>query len=120
MREILFRGKVINDCSGIDNTLKGQWHYGGYFYNEDDDMHFIRRADGHLCQVDPETVGQWTGLKDVIGAKIFDGDLLAFDIGGYRQTNNILWHYNGYWVVAQDGSYHLPNKLEVIGNIHDK
>lgn len=89
MREILFRGKKIEN---------GEWIFGGYHRHQNRTLYCIgdrvRKSDiehvivrdfpgdwGMPCGidyyvVDPETVGQWIGLNDIEGTKIFEGDIL--------------------------------------------
>lgn len=76
MREILFRGKRIDN---------GEWVYGQYAYllnarTEDGEpiKHMIVDGTPFGQTVDPSTVGQYTGLTDKNGKKIFEGDILRF------------------------------------------
>lgn len=119
----LFRGK------GVSGYHLDEWVYGYYckdFWKprKGHGIIPINEDDGGYVEVDPETVGECTGLKDKNGKLIFEGDIV--------KGSNIL-HSNRkiYQVAFDDGSFelfdhkgvgwhhsHIDNK-EVIGNIHD-
>jgi hypothetical protein len=70
MREILFRGKEHEE-----NEDKNRWT-NGYFYKNDEGRCFIAVPDGgcvHSYRIIPETAGEYTGLDDKNGVKIFEG-----------------------------------------------
>lgn len=68
MREILFRGKGINDK---------EWRYG--FYTEQQGYPYITPDGVAMYEIDANTAGQYTGFVDKNGKKIFEGDIVCMD-----------------------------------------
>ena len=130
MREILFRGKRIET---------GEFAYG-FLVKMFGAYHIIDKDDENTAyEVIPETVGQYTGLKDKNGKRIWEGDILhiakiADGLGGYYQPP-LDYHVNVVvkfdlcaWMwetLCEDKRYiSFPDawchyECEVIGNIHD-
>ncbi len=156
MREILFRGK----CKETGKWYEGNYinlHKTTYCLKEDyeadkeNDMHHIvfeQMTDWGLpnrhLRVDiiPETVGQFTGLTDKNGKKIFEGDIVKNDwcflrgysvikFGQYKpldMSNDYQQGHLGFYLehihkvdknTARKDIMYFANKCEVIGNIHD-
>lgn len=116
MRDIIFRGKLIAD---------GSWSYGNLVVKPID-ISIITPDDtplGKYGQVIPETIGQYTGLTDKKGKKIFEGDILENEEGSIYSasySNEVVFRKGLFFA---DGILEfLPNDFElceVIGNIHD-
>ena len=129
-REILFRGK---------RTDNGEWVYGNLI-DSDSIVGKIVDFDGEYFipefwyKVDPETVGQFTGLTDKNGTKIFDGDIISVSgvvnklvtyIDKYAcfclaNTNELNSKYMSPWQQVAPGWWNeFGREIEVIGNIYD-
>lgn len=123
MREILFRGKR-NDSS--------EWVYGNFVRGcVDDFAYIVEFGNKELCrnyvEVIPETVGQYTGLTDKNGKKIFDGDIVKGLFVFGEISSVVIFKYGSFgieWNIDEikvlDPFLGLRNiECEVIGNIHD-
>lgn len=120
MREIQFRGKRKDN---------GEWVEGA------DVMH--KTVRGELClanigedwvSVDPLTFGQYTGLTDKNGSKIFEGDIVNCVYDGDLRTYIVVWDKDELDFKATNGEEQYRNnfqylsccdEIEIIGNIYD-
>ena len=131
--EILFRGKtkVIAGSPYNNGKSDGEW-VKGYAYN-DVGCWKIRQfetawADYVPYEVDPETIGQYTGLTDSKGEKIFGGDIIKFgDIVGvinYNEGCYCVKTNKPDWKSRNNPAIDIimneyPNEVVIIGNVHD-
>lgn len=109
MREILFRGKDDSNGKWIFGYLVDAKHIGDWV------------TSNPVC---PETVGQFTGVTDKKGVKIFEGDIVnGYDAVGFLKGSDVVsWDtiFSG-WRFGKNtlyGSKYI-SKYEVVGNIHD-
>lgn len=133
MHEILFRGKRADN---------GEWVYGDLIHRQIWKRSvpvIIRNHDDGFDQyeeyeIDPSSVGQYTGLNDRNNEKIFDGDIVEYPIeqGKYQEKNNIhevvfeKRHGTAYFGIKMSEietwgfDLSVPAKLmQIIGNIYD-
>lgn len=127
-RDIEFRGMHSN-----------KWLYGYLVKSVDDNKFYITVSTDQFYQVKEETIGQYTGLKDKNGKKIFEGDIIDIHqtVNGYNQFVIV---YNNYQFTAEyynektkrrthrfyeydlDELFEInecEKEIEVIGNIYE-
>jgi uncharacterized phage protein (TIGR01671 family) len=123
MRDIEFRGKRSNG---------GEWTYGDYiraggyvyifpFGDLEPDGHHVQQAEDGPHWVDPETVGQYTGMIDCNRKRIFEGDIIKCQ----KRIYVIKWIDDlcVFEMCHKDNNFRLSlgcfSDKEIIGNIHD-
>ena len=122
MREIKFRGKGKKD---------GKWYFGNLYDIDTYGRTHICTINGGCLDIEPETVGQFTGFYDCDGKEIYEGDILLVTSSKRMFTSVVMWDKKEayykllYWgtgnILHQTPLFRWLNDtiLEVTGNIHD-
>ena len=124
MREIIFRGKRIDNGEWVEGyLLMSEWTDGVYIITQDECNHNAGGSyfDGHIDEVIPETVGQYTGKKDMTGVKIFEHDVIT---NLYEDDYVCFWDECNYEFGIKNDQYDCSlamasRYITVVGNIHD-
>ena len=121
MRDYLFRGKRKDNGEWVEGCgIIATENWVSIFTVIDD----IDENSSEVNEIEvlPETVGQFTGLTDKNGKKIFEGDIVTMPAYQGGKKKAVVYFKNGKFAV--DGSNYsfkdiCPKRMEVIGNIYD-
>ena len=120
MREIKFRG--------ID-TMTGQWRFGDLVHNMKVTLTGVEpRVMVGGYEVKPETVGQFTGIRDKEGIEIFEGDIVEYEdiLHGVFHTHlTVAWHESFHNLMLRNGCLTVNllicnGRCKVVGNLHQR
>ncbi len=119
MKEILFRGKTINSNEWVESMTISF----GTIKRKRNDL-FMEISENKWVGVIPETVGQFVGLTDKNGVKIFEGDILKVIVYSVDWEGNDCSYMDTIVVrdvsaLQYDTMNCIQNEFEIIGNIHE-
>ena len=130
VREILFRGKRLHNGEWVEGNFYESGISGAYIL-QNVTRKTVDARTGELTmwdepahfEIDPSTVGQFTGLTDKNGKRIFEGDIVQAHFRTNHSKQIFRVTFDDGMFIFNNGHVKLPVRgiygIKVIGNIHD-
>lgn len=134
MREIKFRARYKHGILPVlGQTLlnEGTWVYGDLRHRKV--VPCIYDDEAHTYPIDPETIGQFTGIRDENGREIYEGDIISYfeeyDMENtHKYVGEVIFEEGVFWVRSKKQPYAMLRMLafdmptstfQVIGNVYE-
>lgn len=131
MREIIFRGKNATDNNWVYGFFTNRYVTSDTITMPPMEISTIVIESGEHIVIDHKTVGQYTGMKDKNGIRVFEGDIIITDNKWKNQGYSVVKYsdentafvlecqHSGEMLGEPFGMNYFSNNIEVIGNIYD-